>query len=270
MGSYVLITKFYNEEKLLTSLLRNIGTQTLRPKLFIFINDGSIDNSAEVAVSEAEKQRLAFRLVSMAKKARGNLDTLGRAWNKAQPLIKQESQHVRYVAMTDVDTQFPKDYFERMVEFMERNPRVGVVAGQVAGQPRRSFPMFTGKVVRAEIIRQIERYWDISIDSFVNVKASRMGFALVILEEVEVQSRISHLQTERGRFRAGRLAYYSGVTPFYAVAKGVIRRDSQFLRGYWSELSRGTWQCRDQDMLEYYRGELGRKVVRFVRKTLRL
>ena len=270
LADYVLVTKFYNERENIPRLLKNIADQTLKPRLLIFIDDGSTDKSADFASSEASRLGLDSVVVSMPMKPKGNLDTLGRAWNKAQPEIIKATKDVGYVAMTDVDTQFPKDYFETMLEFMEENPRIGVVAGQVAGQPRRTFPMFTGKVARSEILRKIERYWDISVDSFVNVKALQNGFELHIMDDVEVQAGISHLQTKKGRFRAGRLAYYSGVRPLYAMAKGVARFDSQFLRGYWTEASRGTWQCKDQDILDYYRGELGRKLVAFVRKTLRL
>ncbi|MHA2380287.1 MAG: glycosyltransferase, partial [Candidatus Thorarchaeota archaeon] len=130
-----------------------------------FIDDGSNDNSAEVASFEATKHGIPFKVISMPKKPRGNLDTLGRAWNRAQPVIKEESSEVQYVAMTDVDTLFSEDYFKKLTDYMDRNPHVGVVAGQVAGQPRRTFPMFTGKVVRTDIIHEIDKYWDISVDS---------------------------------------------------------------------------------------------------------
>ncbi len=270
MAEYVLVTKFYNERESIPRLLMSIVEQTLKPKLFIFIDDGSTDDSADIAGNEASRLGLDFVVVSMPMKPKGNLDTLGRAWNKAQPKIIAATKDAKYVAMTDVDTLFPKDYFETMVRFMEKNPRVGVVAGQISGQPKRTFPMFTGKVVRSVIIRKIENYWDISVDSFVNVKALQYGFELHIMDGVEVRARISHLQTKKGRFRAGRLAYYSGVRPLYAIVKAVVRHDSQFLRGYWTEVFRGTWRCNDQAILYYYRGELRRKLMALVRKTLRL
>ncbi|MFX1263992.1 MAG: glycosyltransferase family 2 protein [Promethearchaeota archaeon] len=270
MAEYVLVTKFYNERESLPELVASISSQTLKPKEFIFIDDGSVDESADVAAQEAERHGLNFTIVSMPKKQKGNLDTLGRAWNKAQSRIIEASEGCQFIAMTDVDTQFPPYYFERAIAFMNKNPKVGVVAGQVEEQPKRTFPMFTGKIVRAEIIRGIDKYWDISIDSFVNVKAIRGGYMLAILDELQVKAPVSHLQTKKGRFRAGRLAYYSGVGLLYATAKGVFKRDSQFLRGYWSEWGRGIWQAKDKDILEYYRGEFGRKLVGLTRKTLRL
>jgi glycosyltransferase involved in cell wall biosynthesis len=270
LSDYILITKFYNEQELLPLLIKNIASQTHRPKLFIFIDDGSIDESVSVLTNEASKYRIPFELVSMPKKQKGNLDTLGRAWNKAQPLIKEVAKTIPYVAMVDVDTQFPQDYFEKMIAYMDKNPQVGVVAGQVLGEVQRNFPMFTGKVVRSEIIRSINKYWGISVDSFINVKALLQGYELQIFDDMKVKSRESFLLTPGGRFRAGRLAYYSGTDTLYVITKGVLKFDAQYLRGYWSEWSRRVWQCEDEDILNYYHNEFKRKLIGFIRKTLRL
>ena len=269
MSEYLLVTKFYNEQQLLPRIISNVAKQTLRPSAFIFIDDGSIDGSSEIVRAEALKHTLSYEIVAMPQKSRGSLDTLGRAWNTAQPLIRKLAEHVQYVAMTDVDTIFPLDYFENMTGFMDEYPDVGVVAGQVAGEPKRSFPMFTGKVVRADIIKRIDHYWDISVDSFINIKALRFGYKVVIRDEIEVKSPPTHLLTKKGRFRAGRLAYYGGTDVFYAIAKGLLKRDAQFLRGYWFECRRKVWRCQDEDILEYYGSEFRRKLLSLVNRAAR-
>ncbi|MFW9957310.1 MAG: glycosyltransferase family A protein [Candidatus Odinarchaeota archaeon] len=270
MPAYVLITKFYNEEIRLPILIQNISAQTLKPRVFVFINDGSNDNSPKVAAEEATKYGIKYEIISMPPKAKGNLDTLGRAWNKAQPRLRILLQDVPYAATTDVDTTFPTSYFENMISYMEKHPDVGVVAGQVRDQPKRTFPMFTGKVFRSIVIRNIKKYWEVSADSFINVKAFNMGYRLVILDNVTVESEPTHLHTWRGRFRQGRLAYYSGSSLSFVILKGIVRRDPQYLRGYWSERSRKIWRCHDDEVLAYYRNELKRRLVSLVKRCLRL
>ncbi len=270
MVDYILITKFYNEQKRLPSLIQNISSQTLKPKVFVFMNDGSNDSSAEVAAKEATKYGLKFEIVSMPPKAKGNLDTLGRAWNKAQPLLRVLLSDVLYAATADVDTIFPVTYFEGMIAYLENHPHVGVVAGQVRNQPKRTFPMFTGKVFRANIIRNIKQYWEVSADSFINVKALNKGYRLVILDNVTVESPPTHLHTWKGRFRQGRLAYYSGTSLSYVILKGIARHDPQYLRGYWSERSRKIWRCRDEEVLAYYGNEFRRRLVDLVKRVLHL
>jgi len=264
------MTKFYNEQEQLPLLIENIAQQTMKPKAFVFVDDGSTDNSHDVAVEAAKKHGLRYEIVQMKKKQKGNLDTLGRAWTKAQPLIKKLSMEVSYVATTDVDTRFPKFYFRQMIEYLENNPLVGVVAGQIAGTPERTFPMFTGKVVRAEVIQVIDKYWDISIDSFLNVKALNLGYNLKVLNEMKVKSPPSHLRSKEGRYRAGRLAYYAGIALSYVILKGVLQFDAQYLRGYWSEWTRGTWQSKDSDILDYYGNLLRNRLLTFVKQIVRM
>jgi glycosyltransferase involved in cell wall biosynthesis len=270
MAEYILATKFYNEQEQLPSLIENIAEQTLKPTAILFVDDGSIDRSSEIARKTSENFGIEYEIVSMPKKQKGNLDTLGRAWTLAQPSFKRLSQSVRYVATTDVDTTFPPSYFEEMVAYMDGNPRVGVVSGQISGAPLRSFPMFTGKVIRSEVIQSIDKYWDISIDSFLNVKALKLGFVLKILDHMLVEAPLSHLRTKKGRFRAGRLAYYAGTTPVYAIFKALLQRDTGYLRGYWMEYFQKKWRCDDPDILEYYQNEFKRKVLASTKKALRL
>ncbi|MHA2150144.1 MAG: glycosyltransferase [Candidatus Thorarchaeota archaeon] len=269
MADYIIATKFYNEATQLAWLVENIAAQKVRPMVVVFLDDGSIDSSADIAKKEATKHGLEFRIVSMPKKKKGNLDTVGRIWTKAQPLLKDLSQNVKYFATIDVDTTVEPSYFGDMISYLEDHPSIGVVAGQAKDEPKRTFPMFTGKVFRSTILKKIDTFWDVSIDSFINVKALKMGYKLRILD-VPVNTPKTHLQTSKGRFRLGRLAYYTGTSLFYVLSKGILRFDAQFLRGYWSERSRGTWKTNDFDIREYYGDEFRRRMVAFVKRALSL
>ncbi|MFW9848207.1 MAG: glycosyltransferase [Candidatus Thorarchaeota archaeon] len=269
MVEYILGTKFWNEKENLPILLESIASQSLKPRMMLFVDDGSIDGSGNIATEKARDLGLDCRIVSLPGKTKGNLDTLGRAWNVAQPLIKEILDDIDFFATTDVDTRYPKNYFEIMTNYLISHPNIGVVAGQISGAPRRTFPMFTGKVVRSEIVRSIDKYWDVSIDSFLNVKALKMGYNVKILDDIFVEAPISHLRTEKGRYRAGRLAYYGGSNILYAITKAVASFDSQFLRGYWFEFFKGTWRCDDEDMLEYYRKEFLRKMLKTLKIPIR-
>lgn len=269
MKEYILITKFYNGEAQLPRLIENIRSQTVKPKIFVFLNDGSMDRSAEIVAQEATKHGLDFRIISMPVKKKGNLDTLGRIWTRAQPLLKELSKDVEYFATIDVDTTLAPAYFQYMIDYLERHQSIGVVAGQAIHEPKRTFPMFTGKVFRSAILRKINRYWDISADSFINVKALKMGYKLTILN-VPVNTPATHLHTPKGKYRSGRLAYYSGTSLLYVLAKGVLKLNAQYLRGYWSEWTRGTWICTDSEIREYYGDEFKRRIISFVRRALSL
>ncbi|MHA3962774.1 MAG: glycosyltransferase family A protein [Candidatus Thorarchaeota archaeon SMTZ1-45] len=269
MTEYILVTKFYNEQTQLPILIASVAAQIMRPKIVVFLDDGSTDASADIAMNEAKKHGLDFEVISMPKKKKGNLDTIGRIWTKAQPRLKQLSKDVEYFATIDVDTILAPFYFRYMTNYLEKNRSIGVVAGQAIHEPKRTFPMFTGKVFRSTIISRINKYWDISADSFINVKALKMGYKLKILD-IPVNTPPTHLQTSKGRYRSGRLAYYTGTSLLYVLAKGVMKIDSQYLRGYWSEWARGTWICTDSEIREYYGDEFKRRILSLARKALSL
>ena len=237
--------------------------------MIVLVDDGSMDDGASRATEVANENGISVEVVAMPPKRKGNLDTLGHAWNKAQPILHQLAKEVNYFAFADVDSKFPPDYFEKMIEFLEKSPHIGVVAGQMRGEPKRTFPMFSGKVVRSEVIDSIYKYWDISIDSFINIKALAMGYYVTSKDDILVESKPSHLLTKSGRFRSGRLAYYAGVNIPYILAKGIIQRDAQYLRGYWSEWSKGTWRSDDPDIRNYYDNQFRRKLTRLLVRVFR-
>ncbi|MHA1965664.1 MAG: glycosyltransferase [Candidatus Thorarchaeota archaeon] len=269
MVEYILATKFYNEQNQLPKMIANVARQRVRPKIVVFLDDGSLDSSAEIAEKEASKLSLEFRIISMPMKNKGNLDTLGRVWTKAQPTLKELVKDVKYIALMDVDTTVNPSYFADMMDYLEDHPSIGVVAGQAKNEPKRTFPMFSGKVFRSSILMKIDRYWDISIDSFINVKALKMGYKLATLD-ILVNTPKTHLHTAKGRFRSGRLAYYTGTSLNYVIGKGVLKRDAQYLRGYWSELNLGRWRSNDPDIRNYYGRAFKRRILSLAKKALSL
>lgn len=255
-NSYIVILKFYNEEENLPRVIKTISKQTLPPKKFLFLNDGSNDNSESIATETASKYNIDFEIVSMPPKKKGNLDKIGRIWNKARDTIVHLSNETDYFALADADNLFPENYFETVIDYLTKNPSIGVVAPEIKGFQNQTFPMFGGKVVRSDIMRKIKHYWDISADSFINVKALEFGYDIEILRDIRITAPPSHLQTDKGRFRSGRLAYYAGFHFLYVIAKAVLKRDQKYLQGYFSEAIRGTWQCQDDFVRLYYRNRI--------------
>ncbi len=269
LAEYILVTKFYNERIQLPKLIANIGAQSAKPKIVVFLDDGSTDESGAIAAEEAKRHGLKFEIISMPMKKKGNLDTIGRIWTKAQPRLKELSKNVDYFATIDVDTTLAPAYFRYMINYLEKHQSIGVVAGQAIHEPKRTFPMFSGKVFRSSIIGSIDKYWDISADSFINVKALKMGYELTILD-VPVDTPPTHLHTPKGRYRLGRLAYYTRTSVLYILFRGIFYFDTQYLRGFWSEWSRGNWKCSDSDIREYYSTAFRRTIFSFVKRALAL
>lgn len=253
----LMVTNIWNERDGIPAFFRTIEAQTIHPVLWVWIDDGSTDGSTEVIEAEAALSPIPVRCFTLPPKQKGNIDTIGHAYN----IVMLQLCHLRYDYMTivDVDTILPRDYFATMCEVMEVNPDVGAAAGRVKGEPHRThMPMGGGKFIRGEIVRRIERYWDLAPDSFLNIMAVKAGYRLLSLRHIEVVTTSpSRIFSRDGRFRYGRRQFYVGRSIAGAIAQAIgllLRRDHafEFLRGYWSEWSRGTWRCDITEVRDYY------------------
>jgi glycosyltransferase involved in cell wall biosynthesis len=262
---YIVVCNFFNEETSLPTFLRNLLKQSIQPRLLFLINDGSSDMSGVVAAETSRELGFSYCLAEFPPKAKGNLDTIGRTWTTVQEKIHELISDVDFLAIADVDNTFPPDYFERAIAYMKENPNVGVVSGLHEGGSVRHIPMGGGKVTRTEVIQSFDKYWDIAPDSFINIKALKLGYNLRVLQDIKVISPPSFMYTrKRGRFRNGRISYYAGTGPVYAILRAIFSKGSEYLRGYWQEWSRGKWRCEDRDILQYYESEFWRKIMQLV------
>jgi biofilm PGA synthesis N-glycosyltransferase PgaC len=255
--SYVLVTNIFNEEERIQQFVENIANQTLRPTFWVWIDDGSSDQG--LAIAEKETARYGIKIITfkLPVKKRGNLDTIGRAWNKAHNYIVSNLK-ANYISIVDVDTEFPEHFFQDMILYMEENPDVGVASGKIKGVEFSSMkvPMGLGKIVRWDVLLSFSKYWDLAPDSFLNIKALSLGYRIVV-RDVFVHSNPMTIYSPIGRFRYGRRAYYVGRTLIMVLLEGIRfalhgEHGSQYLRGYWSEWSRGKWRCDDPDVRYFY------------------
>jgi len=251
-NNLLLMTNVWNEEDSILGIIEHISKQTLKPKLWVWIDDGSTDNSAFMIMST--KCNIPMMLFSMPKKTQGNLDTIGKGYDKFMPTLKD--MQFDYLTIADVDNRYPPDYYEKMCAYMDKHPEIGIVSAQVRGEGKRNpdNPMGGGKIIRWNIIKRIKQYWDLAPDSFLNIKARAMGYKVISLQDYYIDSAPTTGLTKTGRFRYGRRAYYVARHPFllfYQAILFALKRDyaSEFLRGYWQEWSKGTWRCQDPEVL---------------------
>ena len=54
-SSYALATAAYNEEKLIEKVIQSITSQTVLPKKWVIVNDGSSDRTAEIVRKYADQ-----------------------------------------------------------------------------------------------------------------------------------------------------------------------------------------------------------------------
>ena len=262
-SNYVMVTNVWNESRKVEGAFQRLSRQSKKPLVWLWLDDGSVDGTYEEILRVSRKYpELRIMIERMPKKDKGDINTIGNAYTRHMPgLIENlKSTDVQYFTIQDVGTNPCPNYYARIMTLMNANPRIGASSGYMVGEEvarESGMPMGDCKVTRWEIISRIERYWPLSPDTFVNIKALSMGYGLKIWRVPVVQDGHSYGTTAKGMFYQGQLNYYVG-RPFLGVAIRAFRRlllrryGTEMLRGYMYERQKGTWRCDDTDVLSFY------------------
>jgi glycosyltransferase involved in cell wall biosynthesis len=211
--------------------------QTVRPVVWIVVDDGSTDDTAHIA-SRAARDWPWIRLVRRTD--RGTRRVGGGVVEAFDEGLSQVSlDNYDYVCKLDGDLEFGPTYFERLFQLFEANPRLGTASGKswirVGNRliPERTSDEFSQgqtKLYRTACFREIggfvrEVMWD-GIDCH---RCRMLNWEARSFHDEEL--RFIHLRPMgssfrsifHGRLRWGRGQYFMGTHWLYALAIGAYR-----------------------------------------------
>jgi glycosyltransferase involved in cell wall biosynthesis len=120
---YVLITPAHNEERFIAKTLESMAAQTLLPERWIIVNDGSIDKTAIIAASYA--QRFPWiQLVHRSPRLDRHFGAKVHAFNAG--LERVGSLDFDVIGNLDADLSFDPEYLEFLIGKFAEDPRLGV------------------------------------------------------------------------------------------------------------------------------------------------
>jgi biofilm PGA synthesis N-glycosyltransferase PgaC len=262
-AEYVHVTNVWNGREYIEPAFRRLARQTKLPRVWLWIDDGSVDGTSEEILRVAKMYpQFEVWLEKMPPKHKGNLNTIGRAYTAIMPRVidKLDSLGIKYFTIQDVDTEPCPNYFARVIYLMDKDPTIGACSGTAIGEEAATeagMPMGGLKVVRWNIVREIRKYWDLSPDTFLNIQALKQGYRLKIWKIPVMQDKPSFGSTEKGMFYQGQLNYFIGRSflgvLLRALRRAILRRyGTAMLSGYLFERARGTWRCDDSDVTSFY------------------
>jgi glycosyltransferase involved in cell wall biosynthesis len=234
---YLLVSPCRDEARYITHTLDSVAAQSVPPALWVVVDDGSTDETP--AILEEYARRLPYlRVVRRADRGRRQVGPgVIEAFYAGLETVHLEN--FDYLCKLDMDLELPADYFARLIERMESNPRVGTTSGKpwfVHPQSGALVPEVCGdemsvgmtKFYRVACFTEIGGFvrqvmWD-GIDCH---RARMLGW---IAESVDVQPlRFVHLRPQgashkgiwTGRLRKGFGQYFMGTSPLYHLAVAV-------------------------------------------------
>ena len=123
----VVVIPVYNRARVLLRTLQSVLDQTHPPDKLVIVDDGSDDDTADVAEQWLENRQCPFQWQIIRKAHTTAADTRERGFAE---VAEQE-----YVAFLDSDDHWPADFLARTVDAMDRHPRaVAISADRRAGR----------------------------------------------------------------------------------------------------------------------------------------
>jgi biofilm PGA synthesis N-glycosyltransferase PgaC len=244
--SYALITAARNEEAYIGRTLTSVVEQTLLPKVWAIISDGSTDRTDEIAREYAGRYDF-IRFTRLDNTAGRAFSNQAIASNAGYNQIKE--MQFDFVGFLDADISFAPEYYEELLARFDRNPRLGVAGGQIVentcGRYRPRPDNSLREVAGAVQCFLRECYEDIGglmplrwggHDSVANAMARRLGWQVQTFADLDA---LHHRPTGtagatvyRARFRGGMEDYFMGYHALYEVGKCVRRvSESPYLIG---------------------------------------
>jgi glycosyltransferase involved in cell wall biosynthesis len=240
-GDYCLISPARNEADFIRRTLDSVLAQTVLPKRWIIIDDGSTDATPQILADYAARHDLieVHTRTNRGRRALGG--GVVEVFNSGLELLADDP--VEFICKLDVDLDLPPRYFERLLEEMRRDERLGSVSGKPyfwVGEEgsselkseriqddvsvgaskfyRRAFLDDVGGLVKGLI-------WD-GIDCY---RGRMLGWRSKSIDDPEL--RFLHLRPMgssdhsilRGRTRLGEGYWFIGATPLFVLASACYR-----------------------------------------------
>jgi glycosyltransferase involved in cell wall biosynthesis len=261
--TYAIVTAAYNEEKYIGQLIESVVSQTVLPKKWIIVSDGSTDRTDEIVQKHAEQWEF-IELHRITEDHPRNLTAQVHAINAG--FARLSGIDCEFIGNLDADVSFEPTYFERILKKLSQDPSLGLAGGciceEVDGEFRsRTINSVTSVPHAVQLFRQqclvgLGGYKPFSwcgADSHAEVSLRMKGWRVESFPEVQVRH---HRPTGRGfgswryGFRGGVMDFYLGTHPVFEVFRiirrfrakpyvlGALNRFAGFLWGYCSGAKR--------------------------------
>jgi biofilm PGA synthesis N-glycosyltransferase PgaC len=232
--SYVVITPVRDEEAYIQSTIESMIHQTMLPREWIIVDDGSKDNTRRIVNDYANRYpwiRAVHRKDRGFRKSGGGVVD---AFNDGYRSLNCSDWE--FVVKLDGDLSFDPDYFEKCFGEFERNPKLGVGGGVICyivngAKEFEECPTFhvrgATKIYRKDCWDAIGGFWPVAgWDTMDEVKASMLGWTTNSFPDLHLHHHRGTGTAEgiwSGLVKNGRANYICGYHPLFMLSKCILR-----------------------------------------------
>jgi len=236
-AQYVLLTACRNEASFIPEAIRSVLSQSLPPLLWLILDDGSTDGTADL-VERLAKGKEWIRVHRLERRAQRSFGGQYRAIMRGYEMVRDLG--FDYLSVLDADISFEDaDYFRRLLEELQQNPRLGIAGGAVCEKENGSFKERPGNAAwsvaggvqtfRREVFEAIGGYLPLEYgasDSLAVLMAKMKGWQVRSLPALRVRHYRPSSSADgqmRGAFHRGLMEAAFGYDAAFMVAKSLRR-----------------------------------------------
>lgn len=279
---YILITPVKNEEGSLFECIQAVVRQTIRPVLWLIVDDGSTDNTP-IIISDAVSQYEWIKNIILEKSERNLGIHYSFVCRKGFDFILECCQKNRikyeYIGLLDADIILDEDYFEFLILQFRKDSNLGIASGStwyidsdqvISERQREDLPSGAGRLWSKKCFEETSGYQlTHAPDSVSNIKAVLRGWNIRRYTEIRaIQTRKTGSVNGlwKGWVDFGKRAHYVGTGPIFALMKSIRRSfDNPYYIGFaYFTGYLGSWisrkeQINDEEIKNYYKSVLSRR-----------
>lgn len=270
-----IVSPVRDEGKYVRNTLDAMVAQTVQPQEWLFVDDGSTDDTRAIIETYAAKHPW-IRVISRDDRGFRQLGSgviaafdYGRA-----RLARQDYQ---YIAKLDGDMSFTPRYLEVMIGRLESEPKLAAVSGKVFRPENDGF--VEEYIIDEMVAGQFKLYERVAFEAIggftqtilwdgIDIHRCRMkGYTTLSFHHPDaklIHHRLmgsSDSNVFKGRVRLGRGIWFMGYHPLYAIASGLFRMHEKpyviggliIIGSYFFAAMRGEPRFDDRDFIENLR-----------------
>jgi len=279
--SYAIITPAKNEERNLPFLAESMLKQTIKPAVWLIVDDGSDDGTPGIIEELASKspwihsRRLEKSQISNIRELDAHFSQLIKgAFDHTVDLCARGGIEYEYIGQVDGDMILPPDYFDKIIDNFEQNPKLGIAGGHCiitklderGNIIQRSRPVVITddgphggcRLIRRDCFQEIGGIpLTTGQDGATLAKARLCGWETKKYSEIE----ILHLKKRGSAKWDGYINYCSDFHPLLVLLTCLLSplvtrepfRGVVYLYGYFSALLKREQKTADQSLRYYFR-----------------
>jgi glycosyltransferase involved in cell wall biosynthesis len=276
--NYVLITAARNEEKYIEATIQSVLSQTVMPKKWVIVSDGSTDHTDEIIKKHLDHSNF-IEFVRRDPGSNQNSDFASKVFALNAGYERLKNFAYDYIGHLDADITFEPDYYENVLKEFEQNPLLGIAGGYIfepvqgifVSRPYNTERSVAGgiQLFRHECYENIGGFIPLQMggeDTYAEVMARMKGWKVASFKEIIVHHhKIGSLMRGKIResFRKGMAGYSLGSHPLFECVK-CIRRvgEKPFLIGTFIRMCGFVWpyltkqkRLLSNDFIAYLRAE---------------